>query len=468
MGMTATQRWVLGVTAIASIMVALDLLIVSTALTTMQSDLQVSIGLLQWTVTAYGLSFAGLLMTGAALGDQFGRRRVFSIGLTVFALSSAGCALSPTIGWLIAARGVQGAGAALVMPLAVALLSSSFPAESRGRALGMFEGLTGLATIGGPLLGGILTHLVNWQAIFWVNVPIAAVLIVVVHRRVAESHGPGVALDVRGAVLVTAGVIGLVWTLIRGNDIGWTSPEILVAASVGVVLVLVFIGWQFRAATPMLPMNLFRSRDFSVGTVVGVLLFAALYGSVFFLAQLMQVGLGYTPLEAGIRLVVWTAPLLVIAPLAGLLAERVGDRSVLCTGLAINAVGLLWIALIASPDLSYLSLAVPLAVTGIGASLAIPVVQNVVLGAVAPSAIGKASGANSMTQEFGGAVGVALLVAVFSTLGGYTSPSFFLDGFAPAMVVCAALALAAAMVALAVTRKAHSDTASPDPAALRT
>ncbi|WP_069160412.1 MFS transporter [Nocardia altamirensis] len=466
--MTATQRWVLGVTAIASIMVALDLLIVSTALTTMQSDLQVSIGLLQWTVTAYGLSFAGLLMTGAALGDQFGRRRVFSIGLTVFALSSAGCALSPTIGWLIAARGVQGAGAALVMPLAVALLSSSFPAESRGRALGMFEGLTGLATIGGPLLGGILTHLVNWQAIFWVNVPIAAVLIVVVHRRVAESHGPGVALDVRGAVLVTAGVIGLVWTLIRGNDIGWTSPEILVAASVGVVLVLVFIGWQFRAATPMLPMNLFRSRDFSVGTVVGVLLFAALYGSVFFLAQLMQVGLGYTPLEAGIRLVVWTAPLLVIAPLAGLLAERVGDRSVLCTGLAINAVGLLWIALIASPDLSYLSLAVPLAVTGIGASLAIPVVQNVVLGAVAPSAIGKASGANSMTQEFGGAVGVALLVAVFSTLGGYTSPSFFLDGFAPAMVVCAALALAAAMVALAVTRKAHSDTASPDPAALRT
>lgn len=462
MSSISARRWVLALTATASFMIALDLLVVSTALTTIRSDLQASIEQLQWTVTAYGLSFAGLLMTGAALGDRFGRRRVFIIGLAVFAAASAACALSPTVVWLIAARTVQGAGAALVMPLAVALLGTAFPAESRGRALGIFEGLTGLATIAGPPVGGTLAHLVGWEWIFWVNVPIAVLVIVLIRHRVDEDYGPDASLDIGGLVLATGGAIGLVWGVVRGNEAGWASPEVLAALIVGAVLLLAFVTWQQRAATPMLPMRLFRSRGFAAGTVASVLLFAALYGSVFFLAQFMQVGLGHNPLEAGLRLMPWTATLFVVAPLAGAFADRLGDRPVLAGGLVLNAAGLAWIALIAAPDLNYPSIVLPLVVTGIGASMAIPVVQNAVLGAVAPSAVGTASGANSMTQELGGAFGVAILVAVFTAAGNYAPVPSFIDGFTAAMAGCAVLAVAAAVAALAVPRRDQSPPAPAD------
>ncbi len=385
-----SARWVLGLTSIASFMVALDLLVVSTALPTIRLDLQASIEQAQWTVTAYGLSFAGLLMTGAALGDRFGRRRVFMIGLAVFAAASAGCALSPTIGWLIAARTVQGAGAALVMPLAVALLSASFPSEGRGRALGIFEGITGLATIAGPPVGGMLAELVGWESIFWVNVPIAVLVIALVRHRVEEGHGSDAALDIRGLVLVTGGALGLVWGLVRGNEAGWTGPQVLVALAGGAALLLGFVAWQRRAVAPMLPLALFRSRGFSAGIVASLLLFAALYGSVFFLAQFLQTGLGYSPLEAGLRLMPWTATLFVVAPLAGGLADQVGNRPVLAGGLALNAAGLAWIASIAAPELPYSNLVLPLVVTGIGASMALPAVQSAVLGGVPAAAVGKA------------------------------------------------------------------------------
>lgn len=358
------KTWVLVLSSVASFMVALDLLVVSTALTTIQSDLRTTIEQAQWTVTAYGLTFACLLMTGAALGDRFGRRRVFVIGLAVFAAASAGCALSPTVGALITARAVQGAGAALVMPLAVALLSAAFPPESRGRALGIFEGLTGLATIAGPPVGGIIAQHVGWEAIFWVNVPIAVVVIVLVRLKVAESFGPEAALDTRGLVLVTGGALGLVWGLVRGNQEGWASPAVLMALALGAGLLLGFVAWQRRASAPMLPLGLFRSRGFSAGTAASFLLFGALYGSVFFLAQFMQAGLGYTPMEAGLRLVPWTATLFVIAPMAGAIADKLGDRPVLVGGLVLNAVGLAWIAAVAAPDLGYGSLVMPLIVTG--------------------------------------------------------------------------------------------------------
>lgn len=455
------QRWVLALTATASFMVALDLLVVSTALTTIRLDLRAPIESVQWTVTAYGLSFAGLLMTGAALGDRYGRRRVFSVGLALFAAASAGCALSPTVEWLIAARTVQGAGAALVMPLALALLSAAFPSKSRGRALGLFEGLTGLATIAGPPAGGAIAYLLGWQWIFWVNVPIAAVVIVLIHARVDESHGSDAALDVPGLILVTGGALGLVWGLVLGNDAGWTSPHILVALVAGVALLIGFVAWESRTIAPMLPLRLFGLRAFSAGTVASVLLFASLYGSVFFLAQFMQTGLGYTALEAGIRLIPWTATLFVVAPLAGGLADRFGNRPVLVGGLAVQTGGLAWVALIATPGLAYPILAVALVVTGIGTSAALPVVQNVVLGAVGPRDVGKASGANSTTQELGGVFGVAILVAVFTAAGSYSSAPSFIDGFAAAMGVCAALAGAATLAALAVPRRDLRDLSAP-------
>ncbi len=452
----SSRRWVLALTSVASLMVALDLLVVSTALSTIRVDLDASIEQLQWTVTAYGLSFAGLLMAGAALGDRFGRRRVFTIGLGLFAAASAGCALSSGVGWLIAARAAQGAGAAMVMPLAVALLSAAFPPDVRGKALGVFEGVTGLATIAGPPVGGAVAQTLGWEWIFWVNVPIALLAIPLVLRRVEESHGSDTALDGRGLVLVTVSTLGLVWGLVRGNRAGWTSPEVLIALLAGFVLLLAFVGWEIRSRAPMLPMRLFRSRVFSAGIAASFFCFAALYGSVFFLAQFMQTGLGYTPLETGLRLIPWTATLLVVAPLAGALADRLGDRPILTGGLALQAVGLAWIALIAAPDLSYAALVLPLVVAGIGASTAIPVVQNTVIGAVEADAVGKASGANSMTQELGGVFGVAVLVAVFATAGSYASSLAFVDGFALATGVCAGLALAAAAAALGLPTRGRT------------
>jgi len=455
------QRWVLALTSIASFMVALDLLVVSTALTSIRTDLGASIEQVQWTITAYGLSFAVLLLTGAALGDRFGRRKVFTIGLGVFALASAGCALSPDVGWLITARAVQGAGAAMVMPLAVALLTAATPAERRGRALGVFEGITGLATIAGPPVGGAVAQLIGWEWVFWVNVPIALLMVPLVVSRIGESHGSDTALDTVGLVLVTGGALGLVWGLVRGNELGWTSPGIVAALAAGTGLIVAFVRWELRIREPMLPMRLFGSRAFAGATGASFLLFAALYGSVFFLAQFMQIGLGYTPLEAGLRLVPWTATLFVVAPLAGALADRIGNRPILVSGLMLNAAGLAWIAVIATPGVSYLALVLPLVVTGIGASMAIPVVQNAVFGAVATNQVGKASGANNMTQELGGVFGIAILVAVFTTVGSYASAVAFIDGFTVAVGVCASLAFGAAITALAVPRSAPSPQLAP-------
>lgn len=450
MNVMSTQRWVLVITSVASFMVALDLLVVATALTSIRTDLGASIGQVQWIVTAYGLTFAGLLMTGAALGDRFGRRRVFTIGLGVFAAASAGCALSPDVGWLITARTVQGAGAALVMPLAVAMLSTHTPPERRGRTLGILEGLTGLATIAGPPVGGAVAHLLGWQWVFWINVPIALLLIPLTRSRITESHGSDTTLDTRGVALVTAGAFALVWGLVRGNQAGWTSPEVMAALAGGAALMLAFVGWELRTRKPMLPMRLFASPAFAAGTGASFVGFAALYGSVFFVAQFFQTGLGYTPLETGVRLIPWTATLIVVAPPAGALADRVGNRLVLAGGLTLNAAGLAWIALIAAPDTSYQALVPALIATGTGASMAIPVVQSAVLGAVAPHELGKASGANNMAQELGGVFGVAILVAVFTSAGNYTSTAAFTDSFTVAIGACAALALGAAITALAV------------------
>jgi EmrB/QacA subfamily drug resistance transporter len=453
-----STTWVVGLTSVASLMVALDLLVVSTALSTIRDDLATSVELLQWTITAYGLAFACLLMTGAALGDRFGRRRMFTSGLVLFAAASAACALAPSIGWLIAARAVQGVGAALVLPLAVSLLSVAVPPERRGRALGIFEGVTGLATIAGPPVGGSLAQSVGWEWIFWINVPIAVALIFLAPTRISESHGPDATIDIVGLLLVTGAGFGLIWALVRGDESGWTSPGILAALVAGAGLAVAFVGWERRNPEPMLPLGLFGSRAFSAGTAASFLGFAALYGSVFFLAQFMQTGLGYTPAEAGVRLIPWTGTLLLIAPLAGMLADRIGDRPVLIVGLALQAAGLAWLGLIASPDLGYAILAGPLVVAGIGASMAIPVLQNTVISSVAPDALGKATGVNNTAQELGGAFGIAILVAAFTAVGSYASTTTFITGFTTAIAVCAALAAAAALTACFVPGRQPSMT----------
>jgi EmrB/QacA subfamily drug resistance transporter len=462
----AVRGWVIALTGIGSLMAALDTLVVSTALSTIRVDLGASVEQLEWTVNAYNLSFAVLLISAAAVGDRFGRRRLYAVGLGLFAAASAACALAPDVGWLIAARAVQGAGAALLLTLGLALLSAAFPPERRGAAIGMFSAVTGLAVASGPLVGGAVVEGIDWEWIFWLNVPIGLAAIPFVLTRMRESFGPDTALDIRGLALVTGAAFGIVWGLVRGNAAGWDSLEVVGALSLGVLLMVAFVAWELRARQPMLPMHFFRSRAFSAGNAAIFFTFASLFTGVFFYAQLLQTVLGYGPLDAGLRLIPWTATFITVAPIAGRLADRFGERPFMVGGLLLQAVGAAWIALIAEPGLAYSELVLPLIVAGVGVSMAIPSGQNSVVGSVAHEALGKAAGANSMMRELGGVFGIAVTVAVFAGAGSYASSEAFTDGFAPAIGVAAALAVAGAAAALALpSRRGTTETAAPPAAA---
>jgi EmrB/QacA subfamily drug resistance transporter len=446
----AMTRWVVVLTAVGSLMAALDTLVVSTALNRIRLDLGASVGQLEWTVNAYNLSFAVLLITGAALGDRYGRRRLFAVGLGVFTAASAAAALAPDVGVLIGARALQGAGSALIMPLGLALLSAAFPAEKRGAAIGIFSAITGISVASGPLVGGAVVQGIDWQWIFWVNVPIGLMTIPLVLTKMRESYGPDTGLDLRGLALVTLGALATVWALVRGNQVGWGSVEVVGSLVAGALLMIAFVAWERRAREPMLSLELFRSRAFSAGNAAIFLTFAALFSAVFFYAQLLQTGLGYGPLETGLRLLPWTATFITIAPLAGALADRIGERPLMVTGLALQAVGMAWVAVIADPGMSYAQLLAPFIVAGVGVSMAIPAAQNSVVTSVDDDAIGKAAGANSMMRELGGVFGIAIAVAVFAAAGSYASPSAFVDGFGPAIGVAAALSAIGAVAGLAL------------------
>jgi EmrB/QacA subfamily drug resistance transporter len=440
-GMTTRTR-VLALASVASCMAALDTLVVTTALTTIRLDLGATIEQLEWTVNAYNLSFAVLLMPAAALGDRFGRRRMFAAGIALFSLASAACALAPTVGWLIAARTVQGAGGALVMTLALALVGTAFPPERRGWALGIFFAATGLAVASGPLVGGAVVEGLDWQWIFWLNVPIGAALVVPALRGIPESHGPDTRLDLPGVGLVTLGMLGLVWGLVRANSA--PGAEVVGALAGGAVLVAAFVVWELRARAPMLPMRFFRVRSFSAGNAAIFFAVGSLFCGVFFLAQFMQTGLGRGPLAAGLGLLPWTATLFFVAPVAGTLVDRLGERPFMVLGPLLQAVGMGWIALIAEAGMPYGRLIAPLLVAGVGISMSFPAAQNAVVGAVPPEAIGKATGTNTTLRELGGVFGIALSVAFFAAAGSYASPVAFTDGFVAAMGVAAGLSLLAA------------------------
>ena len=452
-GTDTTRRWVLALTSVASFMVALDSLVVTTALTAIRLALHASVAELQWTVNAYILTFAVLLMTAAALGDRFGRRRMFTTGIGLFTLASAACAVAPGAGWLIAARAVQGAGAAMVMPLAMTLLTAAFPAERRGWALGIFGGVTGLAVGGGPVIGGAIAQGLAWQWIFWLNVPIGLVAAILTVRHLRESSGPRVAIDLGGAVLVTTFGLALVWGLVRADSVGWGDPEIVGSFALALAAGAALVAWELRAPDPMLPMRLFRSRAFAAGNAVSFLFQASLTGAVFFMAQFQQDVLGQGPLGAGLRLLPWTATLVLVAPGAGKLADRLGDRPPVVTGLFLQAAGLAWIAMIARPGLPYPGMIAPMIIAGAGVSLAMPGAQKAVVTAVRPAEIGKAAGTFQAARQLGGAVGIATGVAVFAAAGGYASARAFSDGFAPALAVCAGLSLAGAIAGLLLPQR---------------
>lgn len=451
-GSKNARIWALVITGLALFMVVLDNLVVTTALPTIRVDLNTSVTTLGWVVNAYTLAFASLLLTGAALGDRFGRRRVFAIGIAIFALASAGCALAPDINWLIFFRALQGLGAAPVMPLSLTLLAEAFPPGKRGLAIGIWSGISGLAVAAGPLVGGALVDGLSWHWIFWINVPIGLILAPIAVWKLRESYGPDRQLDLGGLVLVALGLFGLVYGIVRGNEAGWGSPQILGTVIGGVVFIALFLFWETRAKYPMLPLRLFRIRGFTVANSVSVCLYFGMFGTVFFLAQFLQTVQGDSAFQAGLKILPWTIMPMFIAPLAGAYSDRIGARPLMASGLFIMTIGFVWMGLTISPDISYGGLVGGFLLAGFGMALVFAPVSNMLIGSVPETDIGKASGTNNTVREVGGALGIAVMTAIFTGAGSYASGQAFVDGLNPAVLVGAGVLFLGALIALLAPR----------------
>jgi MFS family permease len=383
----------------------------------MQADLHVGLTSLQWTLNSYGIAFAAGIITAAALGDRYGRRRIFTIGLALFTVASAACALAPNVSVLIAARTVQGLGGAIVLPLSLTILTTAFPAERRGTIVGVYGGLAGLAVAAGPLVGGAVTQGINWHWIFWINAPVGVAAVVASLRLLPESYGARERLDLAGVGLVTGGVVAIVWALVRASQAGWASPEIVTTLSAGAVLLVAFVAWENRVFQPMVPL-----------------------------------------VSTGLRLLPFFGMPMIISPLAGALSDKTGRRPVMVTGLALLTAGFTWVAIRGSLATSWVELTLALLVSGIGISMALPTVPTAVLSAVAPDEMGKAAGINYMAQRLGGVFAIAISTAVFSAHGNLGTPASVTSGFKPALAACAGFALLATLGATAIPSRADAVT----------
>ncbi|HEY5835459.1 MFS transporter [Streptomyces sp.] len=449
----AGAAWALVITSVAGFMAALDNLVVTTALPSIRQSLGGALSDLEWTVNAYTLTFAVLLMFGAALGDRFGRRRLFIVGLAIFTGASAAAALAPGIDALIAARAVQGVGAAIMMPLTLTLLTAAVPAERRGMAYGIWGAVNGLAIASGPLIGGGLTEHISWHWIFWLNVPIGVALLPLARLRLAESYAPHARLDAKGTALISLGLFGIVYALVNASTHGWTSGVVLGGLIGGVVLIGCFVWHGFAAARPMLPMRMFAKRGFSAINAASMLMLTGMFGSIFLLSQFLQTVIGYGPTEAGLRMLPWTGMPMIVAPIAGIASDRIGGRPVVAAGLALQAIGLGWFALVLSPEVSYAAQLPALVISGTGMAMFVAPATNLLMGSVRGAEQGIASGANNALREVGGALGIALLGSIFAANGGYGSGAMFVDGLVPALWVGAAILCAAVVAALLYPRR---------------
>ncbi|MEU8030954.1 DHA2 family efflux MFS transporter permease subunit [Streptomyces sp. NPDC049099] len=442
--------WALVITGVAGFMSALDNLVVTTALPAIRKDLGGGLDSLEWIVSAYTLTFAVLLMFGAALGDRFGRRRLFLAGMAVFTGASAAAALAPGIDSLIAARAVQGVGAAVMMPLTLTLLTTAVPAEKRGMAFGVWGAINGLGVASGPLIGGSLTEHVSWHWIFWLNVPLGLAVMPLARLRLAESYGTGATLDIPGTLLVSGGLFGIVYGLVRAPSDGWTDSPVLTGLTGGTALLAAFVVHGIRGKNPMLPMRLFRSRAFSGINAASLLMFLGMFGSIFLISQYMQGVLGYSPTQAGLRMLPWTGMPMLVAPVAGILSDRLGGRPVVAAGLFLQAVGLGYLAVVATPHASYTAQLPALVISGVGMALYFAPAASLVMSSVRPQEQGIASGANNALRQVGGALGVAVMSSVFSAQGGYESAQRFVDGLHPALVLGSATVALAGVATLLI------------------
>jgi EmrB/QacA subfamily drug resistance transporter len=454
--------WTLAIVSIALFMVTLDNLVVTNALVSIREDLGASLEELEWTVNAYTLSFAVFLLSAAALGDRLGRRLVFAVGIVIFSVASAAAALAPSTDALIAARALQGLGGAVIAPLSLTLLSEAFSSDRRGLAIGIWSGVSGLGVALGPVVGGAVVESFSWQWIFWLNVPIGLALAPASLRILAESRGPNAQLDLRGVALASAGLLGVVFGIVRAQALGWTSTTVIGSLAAGALLLAAFVAWELRAPAPMLPMRLFRSRAFAATNGVSLAMYFGAFGSIFLLAQFFQVAQGYSPLEAGVRTLPWTAMPIFVAPVAGLLSDRIGSRPLMATGLALQATALAWLALAIEPDTAYGLFVPAFVMAGTGMSLVFAPSANAILSSVRPDQAGQASGATNTIREVGGVLGVAVLATVFTSSGGFASPAAYVDGLVPAVWVGAAVLAVGALVALLVPgRRAAGGAVAP-------
>jgi EmrB/QacA subfamily drug resistance transporter len=462
----ATHIWAVALTGAALFMITLDNLIVVSTLPSMQRDLGVSLDRLQWVVDAYILVFAVLILTGAALGDRYGRRRMLVAGLLVFTASSAAGALATNLTQLVIARSVQGLGAALLMPLTLTLLSAAFPPERRTAALGLWSSIAGLGVALGPLLGGVLVKWLDWHWIFWINVPVGLTAALLVPRRLTESRGAQVPLDLRGLVLASGGLLGIVWATTRGNADGWTAGSTLGAYAVGIALLAAFVGQERRSPAPMLPLGLFRRAGFAAANGAGFALHFTMFGAFFVIIQYLTQVQGASAIQAGIETLPWTILPLAVSPFTGALGGRVGSRPFVVAGLLLLAAGTAAAALAMSTGASYLELVGPLVAIGFGIALVLPNVASAALGSALPEHIGKASGTNTTFRQLGGVFGIAVSVLVFDRAGSFTSAADVVDGARAALFVGAGVGVLGAVAAVGIPARARGTAAAPARAAV--
>jgi EmrB/QacA subfamily drug resistance transporter len=446
------RRLTVLLTAGAYLLITLDALVVVTALPSIHADLGGGAGNLPWIINAYALTFAAGIITAAALGDRLGRRRTYVAGLLLFSLASAACALAPNLGVLIGFRAVQGLGAAIVMPLGLTLLTSSFPADRRGAVVGIWGGVAGLGVASGPLVGGVVTEGLDWHWIFWVNVPLGIAAVIAVLRVLPETYGPRTRLDPIGMVTASGAMGLLVWGVLRVPEAGWASAEVLGALSLGVVLLAGFLAWESVAPAPMVPLSLFRSRVFTSASLTHFLMAASIFATAYVTSQFFQIARGDSPLGTGLRFLPWTMTPLLIAPIAGQLVDRVGARVIAGPGLVLQAAGFLWLLHEAHVHAGYASFVGPFVLAGVGISMALPAPSAAGLNAAPPALLGRAAGVLNTVQQIGQATGVAVVTVVFDAHGSLDSPAQTLSGYEPALVAAAVISVLGALAAVGISR----------------
>ncbi|GAA2079356.1 DHA2 family efflux MFS transporter permease subunit [Actinomadura alba] len=445
------QRWTVVIVSIVSFMVGLDVLVLMTALPTIREELGADAAGIGWTINAYEIGFAALILTGAALGDRYGRRLLFVIGVAAFTVGSAWCALSSSIEMLVVARAFQGLGGGVAVGLSLALISSVTPPAKRGAAFGVWGAVTGTAVAVGPIVGGAIVHGLTWQWIFWLNVPVGVILLGLSLVKITESTGNRLPIDVVGLILSSIGLVTLAQALLRGSDAGWTAPSILLGLIGGVVALALFVLWEHRNPAPMMPLAIFRNLSFTGGCGASFIMGVALYGQTFIFAQYLQVALEQDALGVGIRLLPWVSTAPLVAPLAGQLADRIGERPLVITGFVLFAAAFFLMAPLARSDASYATLVIPLIIAGIGGPITFVSMSSAVMRAVEPARLGIASGVSIAVRQVGAVFGVAVAVAVFtSSGGGFAAPQQFVDGYGPAATVLAVIALLGVVPALVI------------------